>query len=174
VEIELIESVAMADAQRAEVLELCAEAYGENLTQYLADAGPGFHLLGRVRGILVSHAMVVSRTLQLGDGQHLRTAYVELVATHSRERRRGYASEILRELAGRIDDFDIGALAPSDEAFYARLGWETWRGALLVRTETGLVPTPDEQLMVLRLPRTPPALRLDQSVSIEWRPGEVW
>lgn len=55
----------------------------------------------------------------------------------------------------------------------ARLGWETWRGPLFIRTADGLLPTPDEDVMIRRLPRTP-ALDVTQSLSAEWRQGELW
>lgn len=161
-------------SRRDEMLALCQDAYGEDVAPYLRDVGPGVHLLGRIDGVLVSHAMFVVRWLQPAHGHLLRTAYVELVATRPREQRRGSASQVLHRLAQEIRAFDIGALSPSDERFYARLGWETWRGHLFVRRETTIAPTPGEQLMVLRLPRTPRTLSLDEPVSIDWRPGEVW
>ena len=173
-EIEILDGQSLDGRQRGETLALCRDAYGEEMEGYLADVGPGVHLLGRIGGTLVTHAMVVERWLQIPGGQLLRTAYVELVATRVSDQRRGHASRLLRRLAEEIRTFDIGALSPSDETFYARLGWESWRGDLFVRTDTGSVPSPGEQLMVLRLPRTPPTLSPDGPVSIEWRPGEVW
>lgn len=79
----------------------------------------------------------------------------------------------MRALQAQILDFDLAALSPFDERWYARLGWETWRGPLSIRTATGLLPTPDEQVMTLRLPRTP-ALDLDAPLSAEWRELESW
>ena len=72
-----------------------------------------------------------------------------------------------------VADYELAGLSPATEGLYARLGWRYWRGALSIRTETGLIPTPDEQIMFLRLPNTPP---LDDTLplSAEWRPGEVW
>ena len=72
-----------------------------------------------------------------------------------------------------VADYELAALSPATEGLYARLGWRFWRGPLSIRTETGLIPTPDEQVMFLRLPKTPP---LDDTLplSAEWRPGEVW
>ena len=64
------------------------------------------------------------------------------------------------------------ALSPATEGLYARLGWRFWRGPLSIRSEAGKTPTPEEEIMFLRLPRTPP---LDETLplSAEWRPGEV-
>jgi len=76
-------------------------------------------------------------------------------------------------LAGAITAYDIGALSPSDPAFYARLGWELWRGPLAVATDAGITPTPDEEVMILRLPKTPP-LDLHGTLVAPWRPGDVW
>ena len=173
-QVEYVETTALDDARRLAVLELCCAAYDEDLAHYLADIGPGLHALGCVQGTLVAHAMIVRRELHTA-GRVLHTAYVELVATHPQAQRRGHGSAVLEALAGQLDAYDMGALSPSDERFYARLGWEPWRGPLLVRTDDGLMPSPpDEQVMVLRLPRTPADLDLHAPLSVEWRPGEVW
>jgi aminoglycoside 2'-N-acetyltransferase I len=175
VEIGIARSAELGAGVRNEILTLCRAAYREDLGSYLENIGPGVHLLGRVENTLVSHAMFVERWLQLHDGRLLRTAYVELVATAPEAQRRGYASTLMRRLADEIHGFDIGGLSPTDEQFYARLGWETWRGELLIRTGTDVVASDDDEaLMVLRLPRTPPDLSLDKPISIEWRPGEIW
>lgn len=173
-QVEYVETSALDDDQRRAVLALCRAAYEEDLTRYLSDIGPGLHALGRVDGALVAHAMIVRRQLETA-GHVLQTAYVELVATHPRAQRRGYGGAVIQALAGQMDAYDIGALSPSDDRFYARLGWELWRGPLAVRTAGGLVTSPpDEQVMVLRLRRTPVTLDLHAPLSVEWRPGEVW
>jgi len=53
------------------------------------------------------------------------------------------------------------------------MGWQSWRGPLAIRTEAGLLATPGEAVMILRLPHTPP-LALDGPLSAEWRIGELW
>ena len=175
VQIGCVHTNALDPRVRTEILALCRDAYQEDLDAYLENIGQGVHLLGRVHSQLVSHAMFVERWLQLQDGRLLRTAYVELVATRPGAQRRGYASTLMRRLAEEIQTFDIGGLSPTDEQFYARLGWESWRGELLIRTGTKVVASDDDEaLMVLRLPRTPPDLSLDKPISIESRPGEIW
>jgi aminoglycoside 2'-N-acetyltransferase I len=68
----------------------------------------------------------------------------------------------------------LGGLSPSDAKFYARLGWESWRGPTAIRTPAGgLLDTTGEDVMILRLPGTP-ALHLDARLTAEWRPGELW
>jgi Predicted acetyltransferase involved in intracellular survival and related acetyltransferases len=131
-------------------------------------------VLGRFDGHLVSHALWVTRYLQAGHGPLLRTAYVEAVATDPDYQRRGFATAVMQRLAAEVKDFELAALSPSDPAFYARLGWQLWRGPLFIRTEDGLLASPDEeQVMILRLPRTP-LLDLDMPLSAEWRQGELW
>lgn len=168
------ETRALTPAMRHEVLALCREAYGEDLSKYLEDIGPGLHLLASVDGELVSHAMIVARELRADGAALWSAAYVELVATRPRHQGCGFGSQVMRALVPHMERFDIAALSPTREAFYARLGWEAWRGPLSVRTAAARIPTPDDQVMVLRLPRTPPALDLDAPLSIEWRPGEAW
>lgn len=172
---EAVHTATLVHSEREEILELCNVAYNEQLSEYLDNAGPGVHLLGRERGVLVSHVMLVERALQTALGARtMRTGYVELVATRPDFQGRGFASQLMRDIVTYMRGFDIAALSPSDARFYARLGWELWRGPLSVRTAEGIVPTPEEEVMILRLPRTPTDLDLDEPLSIEWRPGEVW
>lgn len=143
------------------------------MTSYFEAIGPGEHLLGWRGGVLVSHLMWVTRWLRTGEGALMRTAYVELVATRPRLQGQGYATALLEHFPSQVTDFDLAALSPATETLYTRLGWRFWRGPLAVRTAQGLVPTPEEEVMVLLLPRSP-TLDLDAPLSVEWRPGEVW
>jgi aminoglycoside 2'-N-acetyltransferase I len=174
-QIEFCDTAALSSDDARAVHALCNAAYEEDTTGYFRDLGPGRHALGRVADVLVSHAMIVPRAMQIGDGALYHTAYVELVATHPEHQHRGYASALLLAFESEMEGHDLGALSPSDAEFYARLGWELWRGPLAVRTSTGLEASPDdESVMIRRLSRTPLPLDLDAPVSIEWRVGEVW
>jgi aminoglycoside 2'-N-acetyltransferase I len=135
----------------------------------------GMHLLVEEAGAIVSHASVVERELHTG-GHRLATGYVEGVATMPTHRRRGYASAIMREAGEHIDrSFQLGALGTDLFAFYGRLGWVVWKGPTYVRTERGLVATPDEDgyVMVRLTPASPP-LDLSAPISCDWRPGDDW
>jgi aminoglycoside 2'-N-acetyltransferase I len=156
-----------------EILEMCNRAYEEDLDALFKTFNNPTHVLGYENGTLASHAMWVRRWLQAGDGPLLRTAYVEMVATEPRLQRRGLATAVMRRLAEAIAEYDLGALCTGSPEFYARLGWVDWRGPLFIRSQGGLIPTPDELVMVLALPGTP-ALDLEQALSAEWREGELW
>ncbi len=167
-------NLSLAESQAIDVL--CARAYETDLSRQLARWPTAVHVLGYVADQLVSHALWLTRHVQAGDGPLWPTAYVEAVATEPALQGRGYASAVLRHLAAALpaEAYVLAALSPSDSAFYARLGWELWRGPLGVRTEHGVQAMPaDEQAMVLRLPNTPP-LDLDAPLSIEWRVGAAW
>lgn len=176
---EVISKSDLTDGQYAEILVLCAGAYEEDLSAYLEDFDDAVHVLGRVDEQLVTHGLWIPRWLQIGDGPLLKTAYVEAVATEESYRQRGYAAQIMQRIVHEIHDFEIAGLAPFSERYYARLGWETWRGPLLIRQEGKVIPTPpdedgdEECLMIYRLPRTP-HIDLDSAISIEWRKHEVW
>jgi aminoglycoside 2'-N-acetyltransferase I len=131
------------------------------------------HILGFVGSTLVSHAMWVTRWLQPRDSPHLRTAYIEMVATEPHLQGRGFATAVMRRLAGAIVGYELGALCPAEPQFYARLGWIFWRGPLFIGLGEQFVPTPDERIMILRLPKTP-SLDVSQPLSAEWREGELW
>ncbi|MDZ7630314.1 MAG: GNAT family N-acetyltransferase [Gemmatimonadaceae bacterium] len=158
-----------------ELLTLCEAAYEEPLAQEFRNVGPGLHACGRLDGRIVSHAMIVDRTVITDGITTLRTAYVELVATHPAHQHRGYATAVLRALVPHMQSYDIAALSPSESGFYARLGWELWRGPLAVRTDSGEEPSDaEEEVMILRLPRTPASLNVAAPLSVEWRPGDAW
>lgn len=181
----------------AAIRRLCAQAYpGENL-QPLWDAyRPDWYALALMDGAPVSHAMVVTRWLQAGNGPLLRTAYIELVATLPAFQGQGIATALMERLAQAIAaaGYDLTALCPADTQLYRRLRWEYWRGPLSIRPPNAAdrqdmtapgqndgdaapaspLPTPEERVMILRLPSTPP-LDLDLPLSAEWRPGgELW
>jgi aminoglycoside 2'-N-acetyltransferase I len=152
---------------------LCDSAYGSPTRLYFEQVGPGCHLLGFEGDVLVSHLMWVTRWLEPEGRPLLRTAYVEMVATAPAFQGRGYASALLQELVAHISHYDVAALSPAREGLYTRLGWRYWRGPLAIRHNGTLVPTPEEQVMLLPLPRTP-QLPWNAGLSVEWRPGEVW
>jgi aminoglycoside 2'-N-acetyltransferase I len=172
--IEVIDSKSILESTLSAIRHLCTEAYAEDFSNAFELLGPGVHVIGRLDGRIVSHAMWVNRLLQPGMSALLNTAYVEAVATSPAFQRRGFGTEVMRHLANEIYDYDLAALSPSDERFYARLGWEAWRGPLFIRTSAGLEATSDEGVMILRLAKTPAGLDLDAPLTAEWRPGELW
>lgn len=118
--------------------------------------------------------MVTTRWLQPEGQPVLKTAYVDAVATLPRYQGLGYASAVMCQLATKIDDYAIACLETERTAFYARLGWELWRGPLAGRSNEGLIPTPDQTgIMILRLAHTP-ALDLDQGLTIECQKARIW
>ena len=160
--------------EREELVALCDLAYEEDMEEIINQFDDPVHVLGEFQGKMVCHALWVTRFLQPEGFPPLRTAYVEAVATHPDFQHRGFASAIMRKVVEEIQDFDIAGLAPFNVDYYARLGWELWRGIMFERKEAGLVASPaDERVMIYRLPRTP-ALDLDAAISVEWRKGEVW
>lgn len=159
--------------QLTAIHELCNQAYEEDLRFLFTTFSNATHVIGMLGESIVSHAMWVTRWLQTGDNPILRTAYVEMVATEPHFQRRGFATKVMRRLADEISDFELGGLCPAETEFYAKLGWIFWQGPLYVRSTEGLIPTPDEKVMILRLQNTP-TLDLSLPLSAEWREGEVW
>ena len=181
--LEVVEASRLDEAGKEEIVRLCNQAYGENVSHLFAAYIADFHALARAGLALVGHGMIVTRWLQVGDGPLLRTAYVELVATAEGFRNRGIGARIMARLAKRAarEGYDLAALCPAETGLYGHLGWEYWQGPLFIRPEkreamvpATLIPTPEERVMILRLPGTPP-LDVTQSLSAEWRAGgELW
>ena len=79
----------------------------------------------------------------------------------------------MNHLAENIPDYEIACLETERVSFYARLGWQEWQGPLAGRKGTELIPTPDQEgIMVLRLAQTP-SLNLNGSLIIEFD-GRIW
>jgi aminoglycoside 2'-N-acetyltransferase I len=171
--VEVLHADQLTPEHLAEIHALCNRAYGEDLGPLFQTFADATHVIGWWDSAIVSHAMWVTRWLQPGDGSPLRTAYVEMVATEPQFERRGFATAVMRVLAHAIREFDLGGLCPAETTLYTNLGWVFWQGPLFIRTPDGLLPTPEEQVMILRLPRTPP-LDLTLPLSAEWREGELW
>lgn len=152
------------------------ESYGEPFVEDWDHALGGTHFLIEENGAPVSHAAVVERFLETG-GRSLRTGYVEAVATRPDRRRDGLGSRVIEAASEHIrGDFELGALGTGEFDFYARFGWEVWRGPTSVRTSTGQVRTPEEDgyVMILRTLTTPADLDVAMPISCDWRRGDVW
>ena len=171
--INIARAVDLSAEARAEIIALCSAAYNESFDHLFELLPDSTHVLGRMGGHLCSHAAWVTRWLQPEGYRVLRTAYVEAVATQPEYQGRGLATAILRTLREEIREYDLGALSPSEEGFYERLGWELWRGPLAIRSDEGVLATPDERVMVLRLVGTP-NLNIEVRLTAEWREGELW
>ncbi len=174
-EIRIVESDHLGAGLRAQVLALCSDAYGEDFTPYLELLRGATHLLAMVDGNLASHAAWMRRELRVGrDRRPLACAYVEAVATPVRLQRKGLGTFVLRSIPPLVRGFEVAALSPSEPDFYARSGWEMWRGPLFCMEGGRRVATLDEDVMILRLPQTPAGLSLLDELETDWRLGDVW
>jgi len=171
--IEIKPGDALSKDERESIINLCSDAFEELYEPYLQVFKEPTHILLKLEGTLVSHALWITRWLQVEDCPLMQTAYVEGVATEGRHRNRGYATLVMQCLAAQIQGWEIGALSPAETSLYARVGWEYWQGPLYARKEGKLIPVPGESAMILRIPRTP-ILDLYAPISIEWREGDVW
>ncbi len=165
---------------RRQIIDLCTIAFGhkesfEPLFDFLQEQG--VHALGRLDGVLVSHAVYTPRWMQVNDGPLLRCAFVDAVATLPEHQRKGFGAAVMRRLAQEMpgEGFEIGGLSTGTPVFYESVGWERWRGPLAGRTANGLVLTPQEDgVMVLRLPKTPAFDPAQDRLSIEDQISRIW
>jgi aminoglycoside 2'-N-acetyltransferase I len=172
-ELSLVKTAQLSPDQKREIVDLCTGAFGEDFSSlfYYVDAAD--HVVAHLDGRIVGHALWGTRWLQPEKSILLRTAYVDAVATTPTLWGRGVGSAVMQRLADETVEYDAGALSTDRPAFYARLGWKRWLGPTGVRTEHEVVPTPEETVMFLRTPRTPP-LDLTSLLTVEWREGQPW
>jgi aminoglycoside 2'-N-acetyltransferase I len=160
---------------RASIIHVCKTAHKEDDFTHLFSYIPsgGIHVLAYREHELVSHAVATTRWLQPKGLPLLRTAYIDAVATLPAYQGQGIGSTLMRHLATVLADFEMACLQTERVSFYARVGWEVWRGPLAGRRATELLPTPDQKgVMILRLARTPP-LDVESLLVIEYD-GRIW
>lgn len=164
----------------SELTALCEAAFGLPFAAVWERVGPGIHVVVEAGGHAAAHAMIVDRRVFLGHEADLAldVGYVENVATLPALQGRGHGARAMSE-SGRIigEEYALGALATTRNAFYAGLGWEAWTGPTSVRLPDGervRSPRQDGNVMVLRTPRSPADLDPRGPIAIDWRAGEPW
>jgi aminoglycoside 2'-N-acetyltransferase I len=177
-----IRQLAMAsltDAETSAIRELVGAAFRSDGEGFTDDdwehAAGGTHFILEQAGAVLAYASVALRELHAG-GLPLRTGYVEAVATRPDVQSRGHGTTIVRTVNEHIRGaFELGALSTGIPDFYRRLGWNLWLGPTAVRTPSGLLSTPEDDggIMILATPSTP-ALDPHETLSCEWRRGDVW
>lgn len=178
-EVRRLSSEQLSSRQLETLRKLFDAAWPEADNQFSSDdwenSFGGVHFVLESDDTILSHASVVPRELHTED-HRLTTGYVEAVATWPRHQRRGFASAIMRSVGEYIErSFELGALDTGSPVFYEHLGWVVWKGPTFVRTEQGLLRTPEEDGNVLvRLTSKTPDIDLSDPISCEWRPGDVW
>lgn len=173
--LKVIQHADLTAKLRAEILALCTDAYEEDFTPYLQLLGGATHILAMDSGQLVSHAAWLPRCLRVGsDRVPLRCAYVEAVATPISMQRKGLGTLVLRAIPPLLEHFELAVLSPSEPDFYARSGWEMWKGSLYYLEGGRRIRSEDEEVMIHRLARTPSKLDLSADLETDWREGDIW
>ena len=163
----------LSEKELATIIALCSRAFKTDYRPFLDTFPDSTHVLGYYQNTLVSHALWITRWLQVQSRPKMRTAYIEGVATDEPYRNRSFASEVMRRLVEKIADFEIAGLCTGIPEFYSRLGWQTWTGPLFYRKDTEMIHYSGGPVMVFPLSKTP-EINLSAPLSIEWREGEVW
>jgi len=157
-EISVMPTAALTEQEKLEIVDLCTRAFNEDFSELfplVAGAVAPMHVLARLNGKLVSHAMWSERPLFLADGTTVISAYLDAVATDPAYQNIGLGSVVINRLQHEIRGFALGCLSTDRPNFYARLGWEIWTGPKGVRTAHGIEPTPDDIVMIYRTACSP-------------------
>ncbi len=168
----------LSNLERSAIRALLADAFdGDFSEDDWQHALGGWHVLVERDGVIVAHAALVERTFWVGDARR-RAGYVEAVATAPHLQRTGLGTSVMARIGEVLvqERFDIGALSSGEWGFYARLGWERWRGPTYVQRANGeRVRTPDDDdgVMVLRTPRSG-VFDLDDDIACDERTGDSW
>jgi aminoglycoside 2'-N-acetyltransferase I len=141
-----------------------------------AHAVGGWHALLAADGLVIAHAAVVERRIEIG-ARSWGAGYVEAVAVHPSRQRTGLGSRVMAALDEVLRTrFELGVLSSGEWAFYESLGWQRWRGPTFVRAADGrMIRTPDEDdCVMVRLHGPSLALDLDAPITCEERAGDSW
>jgi aminoglycoside 2'-N-acetyltransferase I len=163
----------LTHSTRDAIVAMCTRAFDRDFSSLFHFVTDSTHILAYQGGALIGHACWGVRWLQPEGHAPLRTAYVDAIATDPAFQGCGVGSAVIARLDAEIHSYDLGGLSTQGVAFYARLGWERWHGPTAMRAEDGLVPTPDDSVMILRTPTMPP---LDTATLLiaDYRGGQAW
>jgi len=138
VDVRLVETRHLPDAERAAIRRLLDEAFDGNFSD--ADwqhALGGWHAMVSPAESVVAHAALVQRRICVGT-RELRCGYVEAVAVKPGHQRAGLGTAVMSRVTELIRvQFDLGALSTGEWPFYEGLGWERCQGPTYVRTANG-------------------------------------
>jgi aminoglycoside 2'-N-acetyltransferase I len=171
--LSLVPTRDLPQATKEAIVALCSRAFAQdfgNLFDFVTDS---MHILAQRDGALVSHACWAMRHVEPEGVGPLRTAYVDAVATEPTLHGQGIGSAVITRLNAEIQGYALGGLSTPRVSFYERLGWERWHGPTAVRAATGLIPTPDDTVMIFRTPLTPPLDKTSLLIA-DWRNGQPW
>jgi aminoglycoside 2'-N-acetyltransferase I len=158
------------------IRQLCADAFGPDFSDDdWAHTTGGTHVVFWSNGLVVAHAAVVERSMQIGSAT-VRVGYIEGVATAPDRRGEGLGSAVVAE-ANRIiaEQFELGVLSTSSAGFYGRLGWQQWRGKTYVQSGAERTRTADEDdgVMVL-LVAGAASIDITNDLTCRERRGDNW
>jgi len=179
-EFKILEVKELNPHQRQQIATLCFSAFDEDPWSQYAFMQKAFHVVGILDDQIVSHALWTDRVFAINGSSNVKTAYVEYVTTDYTMRGKGVASQLLKYLVEALTDlkYELAALQPEDEAFYKKLGWTTWWGDLYIKQDTSTYLTDDYEIMLYPLSISIKDLLSNHSqgdsISSEWREGEVW
>ncbi len=125
----------------------------------------GWHAIVTEAGQPIAHAAVTPRIMQIG-GRTFRCGYVEAVGTDPLARRSRHGSRAVKAVMDVIrQEFEVGVLSTSRQAFYERLGWERWQGPSFVIRDGEKVRTEQEDDGIMSCASAPaqPSLSLTRS-----------
>jgi aminoglycoside 2'-N-acetyltransferase I len=172
----LLATADASDELLTELRSFLVEAFaGDFAPEDWEHALGGRHAVATEDGVVVAHAAVVPRRLAVSDTE-LRTGYVEAVATAAGRRGRGLGARVMTAIGAVVRaEFEMGALSTGRHGFYARLGWERWRGPTFARHGAEVVRTAqdDDGVMVLRFGPSA-SVDLRASLTCDGRPGDDW
>jgi len=164
---------ALDAADKAAIVAVCTRAFAEDFGGLFDLVQDAWHVLATLDGRLVGHACWATRWLQPAGCPPLRTAYVDAVAVDPAYQGRGLGSAVMRRLNAAVRTYQLGGLSTDRVAFYERTGWERWRGPTGIRTPEGITLTPEDTVLILRTPLSPP-LDLQGLLTAEPRPVQPW
>jgi aminoglycoside 2'-N-acetyltransferase I len=175
-ELEQFTTAEAGDDRLAAIHHVLEAAFGDQFDGHdWEHALGGTHVVAMDDGVLVAHAAVVSRIIEV-DGHPFRTGYVEAVATLPHRQGTGLGSAVMAEVERIIrEGYELGALSTGSQRFYGGFGWDRWKGATYVRHGDEVIPSEDDDASVMVLRFGPSAgVDLTSSISCEAREGDDW
>lgn len=134
----------------------------------------GIHIIASANTIIIGHAALIPRTIHI-DGSPYQVGYIEGVAVASTYQRQGIGAQIMRQITDMAaHDFVVAMLSTGEHDFYARFGWQRFKGESYVDNHGTIERTADEDEGLMVLTNLTHLNQPGIAWVCDWRTGDVW
>jgi aminoglycoside 2'-N-acetyltransferase I len=134
----------------------------------------GQYFIGFLGNAIIAHGAVVPRPISI-EGAGLTVGYVEAIAVLPSHWRKGFGTQLMKEITQFCQDkYQVSMLSTDENQFYERIGWLRFQGESYMRSLDSEVRTEDEDDGLMFLPGKKSELTQILRAVCDERRGDCW